>query len=311
MRRLSWASSALLLAGACAGSPSAPPQADQQAKQLQAAARRAEAALYVYRSGLMGMLRPLDVSLAGGASAQLGYNTFILVDGPPGQIEYRLQGRRQHRQRPGPDPGRPDAFRRGVDEGRPLVAELRDRRSARLRSGPGHARALRGGGRRVRAALSADMNVPSGSPLNRMRPTVLEMRLARLDLLRQRMDVAEAALERRAEEDRRGAGGLVDPVRRLLGLVDGLRAGEPHAGAVGRADRLDLVGAAVHVASGSRPARRAPSRYRPRGGRRRTGRWDCRRGARDTRGVLVAASSMKASSMARAMPSATAATPQA
>ena len=73
------------------------------------------------------------------------------------------------------------------------------------------------------------------------------MRLARLDLLRQRMDVAEAALERRAEEDRRGAGGLVDPVRRLLGLVDGLGAGEPHPGAVGRADRLDVVGAAMHV----------------------------------------------------------------
>ena len=35
----------------------------------------------------MGMLRPLDVSLAGGASAQLGYNTFILVEGPPGQID--------------------------------------------------------------------------------------------------------------------------------------------------------------------------------------------------------------------------------
>jgi formylmethanofuran dehydrogenase subunit C len=35
----------------------------------------------------MGMMRPLDVSLAGGASAQLGYNTFILVEGPPGQID--------------------------------------------------------------------------------------------------------------------------------------------------------------------------------------------------------------------------------
>jgi len=32
-------------------------------------------------------MRPLDVSLAGGASAQLGYNTFIRVEGPPGPID--------------------------------------------------------------------------------------------------------------------------------------------------------------------------------------------------------------------------------
>ena len=86
VRRLSWALSALLLAGACAGSPSAPPQADQQAKQFNPPAP-SKGALYVYRSGLMGAMRPLDVSLAGGASAQLGYNTFILVEGPPGQID--------------------------------------------------------------------------------------------------------------------------------------------------------------------------------------------------------------------------------
>ena len=35
----------------------------------------------------MGAMRPLDVSLAGGASAQLGYNTFIRVEGPPGPID--------------------------------------------------------------------------------------------------------------------------------------------------------------------------------------------------------------------------------
>ena len=76
----------LLLAGACGGSPSAPSQADQQAKQFQPPAP-STGALYVYRSGMMGMMRPLDVSLAGGASAQLGYNTFIRVEGPPGQID--------------------------------------------------------------------------------------------------------------------------------------------------------------------------------------------------------------------------------
>src|SRR3982074_3979144 len=63
----------------------------------------------------------------------------------------------------------------------------------------------------------------------------LEMRLARLDLLRQRMDVAEAALERRAEEDRPSAGGLVEPVGCLLGDMDGLRAAQPPPGAVRRA----------------------------------------------------------------------------
>ena len=75
-----------LLAGACAVSPSASPQADQRAKSF-APPPPDRGALYVYRSGVMGMLQPLDVNLAGGASAQLGYNTFILVEGPPGQID--------------------------------------------------------------------------------------------------------------------------------------------------------------------------------------------------------------------------------
>ena len=86
VRRLSLPLSVLFLVGACAGSPSAPPQADQQAKRFDQPPPDA-GALYVYRSGLMGMMRPLDVSLAGGASAQLGYNTFIRVEGPPGQID--------------------------------------------------------------------------------------------------------------------------------------------------------------------------------------------------------------------------------
>ena len=76
----------VLALSACAGSPSAPPQADQQAKLFEPP-QPAKGALYVYRSGLMGAMRPLDVSLAGGASAQLGYNTFIRVEGPPGPID--------------------------------------------------------------------------------------------------------------------------------------------------------------------------------------------------------------------------------
>jgi hypothetical protein len=78
--------SVLLVVGACAGSPSAPPQADQQAKRFDQPAPD-KGALYVYRSGILGMMRPIDVTLAGGASAQLGYNTFIRVEGPPGQVD--------------------------------------------------------------------------------------------------------------------------------------------------------------------------------------------------------------------------------
>ncbi|SEP08229.1 hypothetical protein SAMN02990966_03875 [Rhodospirillales bacterium URHD0017] len=85
-RRLGLPLSLMILVGACAGSPSAPPQADQQAKQFDPPAP-AKGALYVYRSGLMGAMRPLDVSLAGGAGAQLGYNTFIRIEGPPGPID--------------------------------------------------------------------------------------------------------------------------------------------------------------------------------------------------------------------------------
>ena len=78
--------SVLLVVGACAGSPSAPPQADQEAKRFDQPAPD-KGAVYVYRSGVLGMLVPIDVNLAGGASAQLGYNTFIRVEGPPGQVD--------------------------------------------------------------------------------------------------------------------------------------------------------------------------------------------------------------------------------
>jgi hypothetical protein len=86
VRRLSLALPLVLAIAACAGSPSAPQQADQEAKRFDPPAP-SRGALYVYRSGLMGAMRPLDVSLAGGASAQLGYHTFIRVEGPPGPID--------------------------------------------------------------------------------------------------------------------------------------------------------------------------------------------------------------------------------
>lgn len=76
----------LLAVGACAGSPPAAPQADQQAKRFDQPAPD-KGALYVYRSGLLGMARPIDVAVVGGANAQLGYNTFIRIEGPPGPVE--------------------------------------------------------------------------------------------------------------------------------------------------------------------------------------------------------------------------------
>src|SRR6185312_16642591 len=54
----------------------------------------------------------------------------------------------------------------------------------------------------------------------------LKMRVARLDLMRQGVDVTEAALERRADEDGRHAGGLIDVVGDADRYVDGLRAAE-------------------------------------------------------------------------------------
>ena len=46
-----------------------------------------------------------------------------------------------------------------------------------------------------------------------------------LQLLGHGMDVAEAALQRMAVEDRRGAGGIVGEVDRLARLVDGVGRG--------------------------------------------------------------------------------------
>ena len=52
------------------------------------------------------------------------------------------------------------------------------------------------------------------------------MELPPLQLPRDRVDVAEAALERAALEDGRGAGGVIDDVDDLLRLMDRERRGE-------------------------------------------------------------------------------------
>ena len=74
-------------------------------------------------------------------------------------------------------------------------------------------------------------------------PDRLEMGAACLDLLRERVHVAEAALERAAREDRVDARSLVGQVCHLG--RDRVGAGEPHAGPIGDIDRRHVVGMRV------------------------------------------------------------------
>jgi len=76
---------ALLLPG-CAQAPITNPQADQAAKAF-TPPEPGRGALYVYRSGVMGFALPIDVTIVGGRTAQLGYNTYVRLEGPPGPIE--------------------------------------------------------------------------------------------------------------------------------------------------------------------------------------------------------------------------------
>jgi hypothetical protein len=76
---------ALLLPG-CAQVPMADPQADQAAKAFPPP-EPGKGALYLYRSGIMGMARPIDVQIVGGRTAQLASNTYLRLEGPPGPIE--------------------------------------------------------------------------------------------------------------------------------------------------------------------------------------------------------------------------------
>jgi hypothetical protein len=85
-RRVALVFPLLLLLGACGASPSAPQQADLEAKQFPQPAPD-KGALYVYRTSWLGAARALDVGVVGGASAQLAPNTFIRIEGPPGPVE--------------------------------------------------------------------------------------------------------------------------------------------------------------------------------------------------------------------------------
>lgn len=75
-----------LLAGGCAQPQVANPQADRMAKGFPLP-EPGKGALYVYRSGLMGFARPIDVQIVGGATASLPHNGYIRLEGPPGPIE--------------------------------------------------------------------------------------------------------------------------------------------------------------------------------------------------------------------------------
>jgi hypothetical protein len=76
----------LLALASCANVPMADPQADQEGKQfLRPDGDRG--AVYIYRSGLFGLARPLDVGITNGINAKLPYNSYLRVDGPSGPAE--------------------------------------------------------------------------------------------------------------------------------------------------------------------------------------------------------------------------------
>jgi hypothetical protein len=84
--RTALAAAALFAVAGCAQVPMAEPQADQMAKAFPQP-EPGRGALYVYRSGLMGFARPIDVQVVGGATAQLNTNTYLRLEGPPGPID--------------------------------------------------------------------------------------------------------------------------------------------------------------------------------------------------------------------------------
>lgn len=85
MIRKALIAAALVLSG-CAQVPMADPQADQMAKAFPAP-EPGRGALYVYRTGYMGIARSIDVQVVGGRTAQLASNTYLRLEGPPGPIE--------------------------------------------------------------------------------------------------------------------------------------------------------------------------------------------------------------------------------
>jgi hypothetical protein len=75
---------ALLAATGCAQTPLAEPQSDQMAKAFPMP-EPGRGALYIYRGGIMGFARPIDVQVVGGATASLMTNNYLRLEGPPGR----------------------------------------------------------------------------------------------------------------------------------------------------------------------------------------------------------------------------------
>ena len=75
-----------LALAACAGGTPAPQQADQDAKRFGPPAPD-KGALYIYRPGWLVLAKAVDVAIVGGATAQLGSNNYIRLEGPSGQVE--------------------------------------------------------------------------------------------------------------------------------------------------------------------------------------------------------------------------------
>jgi hypothetical protein len=96
----------LLAASACANVPLADSQQDAEAKRFEQPGRD-NGALYIYRAGFMGLARPIDVSIAGGASAELASNTYLRLEGPPGPLDLSCRvGDKQGGQQVTIEPGR-------------------------------------------------------------------------------------------------------------------------------------------------------------------------------------------------------------
>jgi hypothetical protein len=96
----------LLAAAACTSVPLADPQQDAQGKRFDRPGQNS-GALYVYRSGLMGFARPIDINIAGGSSAELASNTYVRLEGPPGPVDLACRvGDKQGGQQVLIEPGR-------------------------------------------------------------------------------------------------------------------------------------------------------------------------------------------------------------
>src|SRR6516165_3993007 len=91
---------------------------------------------------------------------------------------------------------------------------------------------------RTLASLKKDLGRHAEQDL----PDRLEVSAACLDLLRERVHVAEAPLERAAREDRVDARCLVGEVCHFGRALDGVRTGEPHTRTIGDLDRRHVIG---------------------------------------------------------------------